>query len=212
MVSMHNYMMSNLQESCILQITKEYVTTLFEKHLATAYIYHDYRHTLDTINACTVLGQHLKLDKSQQEILEVAACLHDIGYIYSWQGHEEKSAALAQEFLEKMAYPKKATKEVINCILATKMPQQPTNLLQAILCDADLVNLGSADYWERSLLLRKEWAMTQGQTFSQRQWLIYSIAFLKSHQYKTTSGQMLFGVQKAHNLAKIEKMLCECSE
>ncbi|MGB1204734.1 MAG: HD domain-containing protein [Chitinophagales bacterium] len=211
MVSTHDYMINNLRESYILQIAKEYVAKLFEKQLPSIYIYHDYTHTLDTINACSILGQHLKLSQSQQEILELAACLHDIGYIYSWQNHEEKSAELAQEFLKKMKYPKKAIKEVIHCILATKMPQQPTNLLESILCDADLVNLGSINYWERSQLLRKEWAITQRQIFSHRQWLEYGIAFLKSHRYKTKSGQILLATQKAQNLAQMQKMLAECS-
>ena len=210
MVSTHNYMMNDLQEAYILQIAKQYVAELFEKHLASTYIYHDYTHTLNTINACSILGQHLQVSNAEQEILELAACLHDIGYICSWQEHEEKSAILAQKFLEKMAYPKKAIKEVIHCILATKLPQQPTNLLQAILCDADLVNLGSTNYFERSALLRKEWAITQRQTFSQQQWLEYSIAFLKAHEYKTASGRLLFTAQKAQNLAKMQKMLTEC--
>jgi len=41
-------------------------------------------------------------------------------------------------------------------IMATKIPQSPKNLLEQIICDADLDYLGRERYEENSLLLLQE--------------------------------------------------------
>ena len=44
-------------------------------------------------------------------------------------------------------YPTEKMESVLACIGATIMPQQPTNLLEEIICDADLYHLSLDEYF-----------------------------------------------------------------
>ncbi len=66
-------------------------------------------------------------------------------------------ALLAKGFLVSKHYPEETIATVINCILATRMPQTPGTKLERILCDADLIHLAEGTYPQSQDLLREAW-------------------------------------------------------
>lgn len=80
-------------------------------------------------------------------LLKTAAWLHDIGYIWDDKSHEERGCQFAKEFLPGWGFSIDEIDTICGMIMATKIPQSPNNLLEQIICDADLDYLGREDYF-----------------------------------------------------------------
>lgn len=104
---------------------KHYVENRIENELSPGYHFHSIEHIRETVDAVQQIGQHSGLDDIQLEILTLAAWFHDIGHVYQYEGHEEKSAEIARAFLEQNHYPKERIKEVERLILATGLEHKP---------------------------------------------------------------------------------------
>src|SRR5690606_37012723 len=110
---------------------------------------------------------------------------HDIGYCgYGKEGHEERSADIAEAFLKEKMVDAKVIAAIRECILATKMPQTPKNLLEEIVCDADLFHFGSEYFDIRNKLMRQE-AEAYGHTENKEEWRKNTIKLMEGHHYHT---------------------------
>lgn len=87
------------------------------------------------------------------------------------------------------------------------MPQSPNNLLEEILCDADMSALGKKTSFERSELLRIEWEKALGKTMSDEEWLRGDLNFLISHKYFTRYAQEIYDQKKLENIRERDKQL-----
>ena len=94
-------------------------------------------------------------------------------------------------------------KKVTGCIIATRMPQNPTNNIEQIICDADLFHLGSDNFKEKSKLLRDELKEFGGEELSKKEWRQNNIAFLEAHKYFTAFGQTNLQPVKEKNLVEL---------
>lgn len=77
---------------------------------------------------------------ADEEIVELAAWLHDIGsIIYGRDNHHMTSAKVANEKLKELKYPKNKIKQVCDCILSHRGSQKirPKNLEAQIIIEAD---------------------------------------------------------------------------
>src|SRR5690606_4343989 len=95
-------------------------------------------------------------------------------------------------------------------ILSTKVPQNPQNLLEEIICDADLYHLGSEGFLEQSLLLKREKEYSEQREIPLIDWLKQTRDFMLKHQYNTDYAKMIIQEGKEKNLkfldAKIREM------
>lgn len=194
-------------ESPLLDQTRKFVVELMTNKLPEQYVYHNLQHTLDVVSAAEEIAIHANLETEQIEVVMAAAYLHDIGYIKNNEQHEDHSITLSREFLEQLGANKKYIEDVIGCIEATKLPQNPKNLPQQVLCDADLYHLSSGHYFEKAELLRTEFSIIEKEVISESEWLDMSTVFIDNHQYFTDYGKLTLGPRKAKNLKKIKKRL-----
>lgn len=196
----------------ITQEAEEYVTSLLTEKLSATHTYHSLDHTMRVRDACLEIGKGMKVKDEELEVLELAALFHDTGFIAQYDGHEEASHKIAQDFLTARAYKQKYLEKVLTCIDITKMGVEPKNQLGEIMKDADLTNLGRADYLETLANLRQEWEVILGQKHSDVDWYQLNRSFLKSHSYYTDYAEKHFGAQVKQNqkvlknLAKAEKV------
>jgi len=109
--------------------------------------------------------------------------------------------------LSEQGYDKEKIEKVVTCIQATKMPQNPQSLLEEILCDADLANLGKNSYFSQSDLIRVEWENVCDKSFSDAKWLEYEIDFLEKHSYHTDFAKNKFDDIKKSNIIKLRNKL-----
>jgi hypothetical protein len=93
------------------------------------------------------------------------------------------------------------------------MPQNPTNTLEKILCDADLFHLGTESFKEKTSLLREELKSFGGEDISKKEWWKKNTEFLEAHKYFTTYGQEnLQPVKEMHLKSLKEKISAEKEE
>ena len=189
----------------IVAAAEQYVKRFYDKNFQGNLPFHDYRHFENVVNAVQLIGEAYELQEQDLEVLRLAAWFHDLGYFESPEGHEAKSAVLAESFLEEQDYPKAQIEQVKACILATRLPQSPETLLQQILCDADLSHLGNAHYWDRCGRLRQEMAIARGIVMSDPEWVEFEINFLMQHSYHTDVAHELFNEQKLKHIKQLNK-------
>lgn len=173
---------------------------VFEKHF-----FHNLRHTEDVVAAVKDVGMRSDLNDEEMELVLVAAWLHDLGYKYGAENHEESSARLAEELLERLNVPGKKIKSISSAILSTRLPQKPKTLIEKVLCDADLYHLSNKTFEEKSDLLRQEWKATGFKELTDQEWIQHNIDFMQEHTYHTPYGQTLLEEGKQKNIKRLKK-------
>lgn len=191
----------------ILRQAQTHVTTLLSEKLPPWAVYHNLLHTEQVVDAAQEIGEGIRLAKSEMEIVLLAALFHDVAYVDGVEGHEERAAALATEFLNSKNYSPQRTELVAGCIRATKMPQSPKNSLEEVVCDADLSHIGKKRFFERSDLLRMETEMHTGVTMSDVDWLQKNIEFASSGTFFTLYARDEWSGRRRKNLVELQERM-----
>lgn len=190
----------------ITQEAEQHITSLLGDKLGDSYTYHNLAHTMSVRNTCLEIGRGMELTEEELEILELAALFHDTGFIAQYDGHEEASQRIAKEFLEGKEYKGKKLEKVLKCIEITQMGKTPESKLGKIMKDADLGNLGRADYLQTLANLRKEWEVMLGEVHEDAEWYDLNRSFLKNHSYFTPYATQHFGPQVKKNEKALKKL------
>lgn len=189
----------------ILQEARNKMQYHFENEIPEGYHFHDFRHVINVVESCEEISKSYNLDEEEQFVLLAAAWFHDAGYSGGSDNHEERSAAMADDFLKSHGISETLTEKVKSAILATKMPQTPKDRIEEILCDADLSHLGRKNYWERVGKLRHELAVARDRIMGDEEWLDFEIQFMTEHDYFTKIASALYGKRKRKNLRRLLK-------
>ncbi|MFL9482663.1 Pycsar system effector family protein [Chitinophagaceae bacterium LWZ2-11] len=194
----------------LLEDVKAHIIEMYVSHPNNALLYHNKSHTESVVEAAEQIADHYQLDDTSYFIVVCAAWFHDIGYLMdTFEGHEEKGAEAAVEFLKSKNVDEQIIQQVQGCIRATKMPQHPKDLLEQIVCDADLSHLGSTGYKEKTKLLRKEVELVKGIEIDKNEWDKRSIGFIENHKYFTDYSQLRLNKTQAKNLEDLKKKVKE---
>jgi len=191
----------------ILKKAEEFITGIYAEKINPEYSFHNLKHIQRTVNAANLIAENSDLNKSDIEIVNLAAWFHDIGHLESYDGHEEKSAEIAEKFLVENNYPIDKKIKVLECIRATKLSPSPKNILEKIIRDADIVHLGKKSFFKRNKELRKEWGKILGKEFTDDEWTKNDIEFFDSHDFYTDFAKSHFNEQKGKNLETIKKTM-----
>ncbi len=193
-----------------LQIkTEAYIRHYFASVNDARFMYHNLQHTEKVVAAAKQIADHYQLDDRDYFIVLAAAWFHDIGYYIDPATHEIQGKEKADAFLRENGADESVITAVGKCILSTKMPQSPENLLEQIVCDADLFNLGTEDFQATNKILRKEVEAIKGVKIDKDKWRANAIALLESHHYHTDYCKLLLNDRKARNLEKLKNKVEE---
>lgn len=183
-----------------------HVRGLFQAHESSVLPYHSVEHTEEVVTAAERISGHYALNELEYLAVKIAAWFHDVGYLFTHQeDHEEKSAELADAFLSEKQASEALRAKVKECILATKMPQQPASLPAQILCDADLFHLGTLDFVNKNEQVRQETELRTERELQEEVWNRASIQFLERHCYHTDFCRQALQEGKADNLQQLLK-------
>jgi predicted metal-dependent HD superfamily phosphohydrolase len=192
-------------QSRLLLDAEGFVSDLFLNKVNKSIKFHTLEHTQGVVMACEEIAGYYQLHEEDHLALIIAAWFHDTGFSSGQaHGHEDVSIQLATEFLEEHHADPSFIKKVTSCIEATKMPQSPKNLLEQIICDADLFHLGTDQFTERNKLLREELVGFSKQDISKRQWRKMNISFLENHKYFTDYCRRKLHPVKERNLEELK--------
>lgn len=179
---------------------EEHVVDYYKKFSSEDYFYHTLDHVINVVKLVEEIGLNSNISDEGIEILKIAAWFHDIGHINTWEGHEEKSADYADLFLSNNKYPEERIEKVKGCIIATKIPHMPENILEEIICDADIAYIGSDDFFNSSDLLKIEIEKRKRKIISKPEWLLKNIDFLQKNNFFTKYAVSKFEETKNSNL------------
>ena len=157
--------------SQLLEDVKDEVNQLFQHAEAEKLPYHNLSHTSYVLSKAAEIARHYELNDADFFIVETAAWFHDTGYLNGAQhDHEMRSAAIAEAFLQSKEPDAAIIQQVKDCILATRIPQLPQNLLQQIVCDADLFHLGTDNFRALNKKMKKEAEIHRGKKIEKEEW------------------------------------------
>ncbi len=186
---------------------KQYAENRLQRDLSLRLVYHGISHTRDeVVPAAETLADMEGVHGKSLLLLRTAAWYHDLGYIENAVHHELISARMALDVLPSFGYSREDIEIVRWAILATALPQAPSNLLEQILTDADLDVLGRDAFMKRSDDLRSELA-SLGKEFTDGEWYSGQIKFVENHTYFTASARALRDEQKRKNIDELKKTL-----
>jgi HD superfamily phosphodiesterase len=190
----------------LLAEVEKYVTGILEDTESKGFTYHNLKHTHEVAEVAALIGKNSHLTPEEIEIVKLAAWFHDVGYTVNYHDHETESIRMAREFLASREAGKEVVQSVIRCIEATKMPQSPHNILEEIVCDADMFHLSHKDCLETSLMLRTERNSHRSQKISVYTFMLETLELLKL-PYFTAYARRHWGKGKETNRNLLEDML-----
>lgn len=198
--------MSQINDQMLTK-AREHVSAFLREHLSDKITFHTLDHTCYVVEKTILIGKNSGLTAHELRIAECCAWFHDIGYAINPDRHEEIGAANAEEFLIAEHVDAETIDRVKACILSTRMPQQPQDMISKVLCDADLAHLAEDDYFERIEKMRKEWAKLSDGKFSRKKFYLVSNKFFKNHEYHTDFAKKQLKPRKDQNLERINEKL-----
>ncbi|QNL52367.1 HD domain-containing protein [Olivibacter sp. SDN3] len=192
--------------TAIIAEAAKWVGDFMEKQNDSKLCFHDGVHTFQVVEAAKKISTYYQLDEKAYFIVIIAAYFHDLGYYTGpAEDHEVRSAQLATRFLQDHMVSQDVIAAVQQCIKATRMPQRPSNLLEQIVCDADLFHLGSNDFTKRNRLMRKEAESCKNERIDKETWQKNTIALMERHHYHTDYGKQILAPKKQENLRLIKE-------
>jgi len=194
-------------DNVLITKIENYISKLYNENNPPENVYHNLFHTQKVVQITKEICNYIKIDSENREVLTIAAWFHDLGHIFTWEGHEDISIKFAKKFLINNNYNSTKIEKICNCIYVTKLDVKPNNYLEQIICDADLSYLGSDDFFKRSNLLRKEMEVRKKILFSDIQWLKLNKEFIEGQEFYTDYGKKKLDKIKKINLDKINSQL-----
>jgi predicted metal-dependent HD superfamily phosphohydrolase len=185
---------------------EQFILDKLKRDLPSNLFYHGYHHTLDVYHATKRLAELEQVRGSDLALLKTAALYHDSGFTTRYKNHEEAGCDIARDTLPAFGYNEKQIERICGMIMATKLPQTPTNHLEQILADADLDYLGRPDFYPIAQTLYEEF-LAYGIIKDEQEWNRLQLRFFENHTYFTNTAQHLRDAQKKARLEEIRKIV-----
>lgn len=207
--SFWHYVNLKLYSNINYRHAEKYILKRLEGDLPIGLHYHGIHHTKDVCNAVERLAIWEGVTGEELYLLKTAALYHDAGFIHSYESNEPIGANLAKEMLPEFGYTEEQIEKVIELIEATKIPQQPKNHLEEIMCDSDLDYLGRDDFYPIAETLRQELMEFGKIEDDPKKWIEMNIGFLSSHSYFTESSKKRRELEKQKRIEELKQKLKE---
>lgn len=188
----------------------EHVEELYRAYPTDALLYHDYNHTERVVSRAEEISMALGLPESERHALAVAAWFHDTGHLNGdLAGHEERSIRFLSDFLHGQGFgDDEFVKRVESCIMATKFPHAPENLLEEVMCDADTYHFGTREFKDTNKRVREELRL-RGHEELTREWPQRTLRILERQKFFTPYCQTQLAEGKALNVEKWRRKAAE---
>lgn len=185
---------------------KKFILTKLKKELPRHLSYHSVEHIKDVYDSAKKLAKKEKVAGDDLVLLLTAALFHDSGFLIDQKDHEKLSCDVARKHLPDYGYKADDIERICGMIMATRIPQRPHNLLEQIICDADLDYLGRDDFFTIGDKLFAELNM-YGMINTEDEWNRLQAGFLEKHHYFTATALKLRKEKKDQNLAIVKSKI-----
>lgn len=186
---------------------KHYILNRLRGELSDKLAYHGLHHTFDVLRVATSLSIAERVPTAKIPLVKTAALFHDAGFVKNKHtNHEAEGCEIVRTALPDFGYTPADIEEICGMIMATKIPQSPKNLLEQIICDADLDYLGRDDFYKIGATLFAE--LTDYQLLSdEKTWNRLQVSFLTQHQFFTQTNIQTRQPVKLAYLDELKKLV-----
>jgi uncharacterized protein len=186
---------------------KQFILAKLREELSDQLHYHGIHHTLDVLKMAAEIGESEGIDGHNLLLVKTAALYHDAGFVKNKHaGHEAEGCIMVREFLPNFGYKPADIETICGMIMATKIPQSPSNILEEILCDADLDYLGRNDFFRIGNTLFEELQAYQ-LLQDEQSWNRLQVSFLSNHKFYTTTNKALREPVKLRYLEDLKELV-----
>jgi adenylate cyclase len=194
----------------LIQFTdiQEIILDKLEMDLPGYLFYHNVKHTVDVVTEVELIGWAEGCSDEEILILKTAGLFHDVGHVIAYDNHEFYGTQIAREILPQYNYSPEQIEKICELIISTKLPPMPKNLLENIICDADLDYLGRSDFIPVSNTLYEE-LKAQNKMNSLNDWNKIQVKFISGHQYFTETARKLREVNKKQQIERIQNLITD---
>lgn len=194
----------------LIQFTdiQEIILDKLEKELPDFLYYHNVKHTVDVVTEVELIGWGEGISDEEILLLKTAGLFHDVGHTVDYDTHEYEGTLFVKEMLPKYNYTQEQIDRICEIIMSTKLPPQPKNLLEEIICDSDLDYLGRSDFIPVSNTLYEE-LKEQNKIGTLNQWNKLQVKFISGHQYFTNTARSLREVNKQKQIERISSLITD---
>jgi len=191
----------------------DHMTRYVEKELSglQGHFYHHFWHALEISKRSVEIAKKEGLNTHLQELLEIAGLFHDIGFRERYEKNEPLWALHAKKYLQNISYPPSDIDTIYRIIIATDMQIPANDLLEEIIKDADIDNLGREDFWEKWEWLRQELIHVYKKDIPQLEWYKSSLILMQQAQFFTQTNQRERNQKKAENTQLLQQKILELS-
>ncbi|MEO5997105.1 MAG: HD domain-containing protein [Chitinophagaceae bacterium] len=183
-----------------------YVKKLFNKYQTSQLVYHNLNHTQNVFGRMMEISLNYSLNEIDTFVLSTATWFHDCGHLFGpATNHEAKSILVMRNHLKNIGMEEYIIQLIHQCILSTKLPNDPHSLLEGILCDADLYHLGTDHFFITDELVKKEFELRNN--FLPPNWDESTLSFLESHSYFTYYCQSFLEAGKLKNINTLRERI-----
>lgn len=169
--------------------------------------YHQYEHALSVMERAVYLATMEWCNEDEIEILVIACLFHDTWFIIEYDNNERFGAKIAQNYLRTVLYPNEKIKIVQELILATSLNAKPNTLLEKIIKDADMDNLGREDFFDISEKLKNERETIKKIKIKDPDWHHASLNIIQWHMFYTGTQIKERNEKLKKNTEKLKKQL-----
>ena len=173
--------------------------------LSPALTYHNVAHTLDVLTQAVSIAKEEGIrDENDFLLLKISSLYHDVGFLDTYDRHEERSCEIAMGELAGFGFAAGEIDKICGMIRATKVPQEPKTQLEEIICDADLDYLGRSDFFSIAEGLFNEFR-DQKIIPGDKHWNLLQIRFFENHKYFTSTAKRKRQGQKHVHLKVLQE-------
>ncbi len=194
-----------MNEQKIINNVLRHVINLLEP--INHYPYHNINHTLDVYSRVGHLTDKEWIGGEDRTDLLIAALFHDTGFIVQYTDNERIGMKIARTYLEEIGYAESRIQKIERLILATVLFAEVHDILESIIQDADLDNLGRKDCFIKTLLVRKELNTIVHMNISKKKWLEISYNLIRNYKYKTLTARWERSEIQYANIEKLKEKL-----
>ena len=186
---------------------KDRMFSMYEQKLPKKYYYHNLNHMKDVVEQVENIGRAEGINDEDMHILKTAALLHDAGFMQTYKDHEHVGMELARQMLPNEGYSQEQIDRICRLIECTILTEEPQNLLERIIRDADLDYLGRDDYFPISQELYKELLEMNLIKEGDFEWCQGQIKFLQEHTYYTDYSRKVRNPVKVKHIQWLQEQI-----
>jgi len=178
-----------MSESDLLLKVEHHINEQFKNSMAENLYYHNLEHTEIVVEKVKLALNSKGITEVEHNNIVIAAWFHDLGYLYEYDNHEEKSISLCEKFLSKEGVTEDRAHEICNMIKSTKFTIRPNNKNAALLKDIDIAYALYTDFKTKGNLLKQEIEVKLNKQINNNEWNDSQIKFLKEICFYSLYGK-----------------------